>query len=127
MAKMEKLIIKKTEETPAVIFNPQRNVFQMVATSWPENAKDFYTPVIEWLDNYFRNNPLEETIFQFRLNYMNTASAKQVARILSLLKKYSKDHKIAFQWFYEKGDLDMLKEAKRFSLILNIDFNIIEK
>jgi len=94
MAKMEKLIIKKTEETPAVIFNPQRN---------------------------------EETIFQFRLNYMNTASAKQVARILSLLKKYSKDHKIAFQWFYEKGDLDMLKEAKRFSLILNIDFNIIEK
>ncbi|MEA3450570.1 MAG: DUF1987 domain-containing protein [Bacteroidota bacterium] len=124
---MESLIIKKTEETPAIIFNPKKNIFQLVATSWPENAKEFYAPVISWLDEYFLNTPLEETIFQFRLNYMNTASAKQVARILSLLKKHSSKHKIIFQWYYEKGDWDMLKEAKRLSLILNINFIIIEK
>ncbi len=124
---MESLIIKKTEETPAIIFNPKRRIFQIVATSWPENAKEFYDPVYNWLDEYFNNSPLETTIFQFRLNYMNTASAKQIARILTLLKKHSIYHHIEFNWFYEKGDFDMLKEAKRFSLILNIDIKLIER
>lgn len=124
---MESLIIKKTEETPAVIFNPKKKVFQLVATSWPENAKEFYDPIHQWLDEYFLSSPLKKTDFQFRLNYMNTASAKQIARILSLLKKHSLNHNIEFLWYYEKGDFDMLKEAKRFSMILDIDITLIEK
>ena len=124
---MESLIIKKTEETPAIIFNPKKKVFQIVATSWPENAKEFYDPVYSWLNDYFNNSPLEKTIFQFRLNYINTASSKQIARILSLLKKHSFHHKIEFHWFYQKGDFDMLKEAKRYSLILNIEIKLIER
>jgi hypothetical protein len=124
---MEELIIKKTEETPAIILNPKKKIFQFVATSWPENAKDFYEPIYIWIDNYFSNTPLNSSVFQFRYNYINTASSKQIARILTLLKSYSPKHNIIIQWFYEKGDFDMQKEGKRFAQILELNIHFVEK
>lgn len=125
---MQKLVIKKTEDTPAVIFIPENNIFQIVATSWPENASQFYKPVLQWIQKYFNNSPLKETIFQFRLEYINSASSKQIAKILKLLKDFSSDNnKIKIKWYYEKGDFDMRKEGKRFGMILNLDIELIEK
>ena len=124
---MDKLIIKKTEETPAVILNPTKEKFQIVATSWPENAIKFYQPVFNWLEKYFNNQPLNKTIFEFRLNYFNTSSAKQIAKLLSFLKEKSKKHNIHIQWYYEKDDIDMLNESKRYSSLLNMKFETIEK
>jgi len=124
---MEKLIIKKTEETPAIILNPKKKIFQFVATSWPENAKDFYEPIYEWIDNYFAQPQPEQSTFQFRYNYINTASSKQIARILTLLKSHSQKNKITIQWFYEKGDFDMQKEGKRFAQILELIIQFVEK
>ena len=124
---MQQLIIKKTEETPAIILNPNKKAFQFVATSWPENAKNFYEPIIEWINAYFEQTPLDETIFQFRYTYFNTASAKQIAKILTLLKHYSEKFNIVVQWFYEEDDYDMKREGKRFSAILNFKFEYIER
>lgn len=124
---MQNLIIKKTEETPAIIFNPDKGVFQFVGTSWPENAKQFYDPVNKWINNYFLNSPLDVTVFQFRLEYLNTASSKQIAKILSIIKMYNEDYDIKIQWFYEEGDFDMSKEGRRFAQILDIDVELIQK
>ncbi len=124
---MQKLIIKKTEETPAIILNPQKETFQFVATSWPENAKDFYQPVYNWIDEYFKNSPLSTTVFQFRLDYINTASSKQIAKILSLIRQYSTENDVKVQWFFEKEDFDMSKEGKRFAQILDLDIEFIER
>ncbi len=124
---MKPLIIKKTEETPAIIFLPNKKTFQIVATSWPENAKEFYEPVYAWIQQYFSNSPLEKSVFQFRLTYMNTSSSKQIARIVALLKEFSKSYDVEIQWIYEKGDIDMMVEGKRFAQILNLDIKLIEK
>lgn len=124
---MNSLIIKKTEATPAIVLNPEKGIFQISNTSWPENAQEFYTPIIEWLSNYFENSPLDETIFEIRLTYMNTASSKQIAKILSILKKYSQKYNVKIKWIYEKGDYDMKNDALRYSKILKFDFEIIEK
>ena len=123
---MEPLVIKKTEKTPGVILNKETGKFIISQTSWPENAREFYEPVIEWLDDYFKNEPLDETVFQIRLTYMNTSSSKQIARILNLLKNYSSKFNIKIQWYYEKGDIDMENDALRFSKLLNLDIEIIE-
>lgn len=123
---MQKLIIKKTEETPEIVLNPEINSFQFVATSWPEDAREFYAPILQWIKDYFENSPLKCTTFQFKLEYMNTSSSKQIAKLLSLLKQYSQKHEIKIKWFFEKGDLDMNKEGHRFAHILNMDIEIIE-
>lgn len=120
-----KLIIKKTEETPAIIFNPIRNVFQFVGTSWPENAKEFYDPIIAWIQDYFNNKPNEYTTFNFMLEYFNTASSKQIARILSLLKSESLKHNVNIHWHFEKEDFDINKEGRRFAEILGLQIEFI--
>ena len=123
---MEPLIIRKTEKTPGVILNKETGKFIISQTSWPENAKEFYEPIIKWLENYFQNTPLDETVFQIRLTYMNTSSSKQIAQILSILKKYSSQFNIKVQWYYEKGDIDMKNDALRFATLLNLEIEIIE-
>ena len=123
---MKPLIIRKTEKTPGVVLNKDTGKFIISQTSWPENAREFYKPIIEWLENYFKNTPLDETVFQIRITYMNTSSSKQIAKILALLKKYSSQCNIKIKWFYEKGDIDMKNDALRFAKLLNLEIEIIE-
>lgn len=123
---MEPLIRKKTEETPAIIFNPNKNVFQLVATSWPENALGFYAPILDWLREYFEN-PNELSVIEFRLDYFNTSSAKQIAKVLTLLKEKSAKSNIKIKWFYDPEDIDMKNAGKRYSTLLNLEFELIEK
>jgi len=123
---MERFIKKKTEETPAIIFNPGKDKFQLVATSWPENALKFYTPIMDWLREYFKA-PNLVTIFEFRLDYFNTSSAKQIAKLLVLLKEESEKHDIKIKWFYDWEDMDMKNAGIRYAALTNIKFEFIEK
>ncbi len=117
---MEKLIIKKTDETPAVIFIPEKGKFQLAGNSWPENADKFYRQIFEWLDEYFVD-PLPETIFDLRLSYFNTASAKQITKLLLYLKEKSEMHKIKIRWFYQSEDYENFLEAERFRTLLGLE------
>ena len=121
---MEKLIIKKTDETPAVIFIPEKGVFQLAGNSWPENADKFYKKIFDWLKEYFID-PLPETIFELRLTYFNTASAKQLVRLMLFLKEKSKEHKVKIKWFYNSDDYENFLEAERYRTLLGLE-NIME-
>lgn len=123
---LKPFIKKKTEETPAIIFNPGKNVFQLVATSWPENALGFYTPIMNWLREYFKS-PNDTTVFEFRLDYFNTSSAKQIAKLLALLKECSLKFDIKIRWFFDVEDVDMKNAGKRYGTLLNMEFELIEK
>ncbi len=123
----EPFIIIADEETPSIILDKQNEKFIFSGTSWLANAYTFYEPVIDWVKEYFDNTPNPITVLKFEFSYINTASAKQIARILSILKKYSLKNNIKIQWYYEKEDLDMKKEGQRFASILDLKIDIIEK
>jgi hypothetical protein len=122
---LEPLIIQKTEDTPGITFDPENNIFVISDRSWPENAPVFYEPVFQWLDNYLQT-PNPETVFEFKLEYFNTSSAKQIAKLLLLLEKYSKNCKITIRWHYDKEDIDMLTSGSRYAKLLNINYEFIE-
>jgi len=122
----ERLIIKKTEETPAIILNSNKGVFQIVGTSWSENAMTFYAPIFAWFEKYFENSPLDVTNIEFRFEYFNTSTSKQIARLISDFKEKSKVYKIKIRWFYEEDDDDMKKEGERYASLLNMQFEFIE-
>jgi len=122
---MNALLIEKTEDTPKINFNPQSGEFIISDRSWPENAIEFYEPVLDWLENYL-TNPNTRTIFEFKLEYFNTASAKQIAKLLLTLEKYSSKTDITIRWHYEKDDVDMLTSGSRYAKLLNINYEFIE-
>jgi hypothetical protein len=122
---MEPLRLEKTDETPKICLDANLNLFQFSDTSWPEDASKFYKPVFEWLEKYF-NNPNPKTEIEFNFQYFNTASAKQLARILSLVEKANPKTYVRVKWFYDKDDTDMRKAGLRFSKLLKIQLDLVE-
>ena len=117
---MEKLIIKKTEETPAIIFIPEKGIFQLAGRSWPENPEPFYTQIIDWLKEYFLD-PLPETVFEIRLSYFNTSTSKQITRLFLFLKSKSKEHNVRIKWVCNKDDIESINDAMRFMKLLGLE------
>ena len=122
---LEKLLIDAKEDTPKVILDPENKVFEISARSLPENAIGFYEPVLIWLNNYAQF-PIDMTVFDFKLEYFNTSSAKQIAKILLILENLAKKSKVVINWYYKKEDADMLASGTRFSKLIDLNFNLIE-
>lgn len=122
---MEPLIIEKSEDTPGIVFNAQEGIFAITDRSWPENAIEFYKPIFDWLKQYLQA-PNEETVFEFHLEYFNTASAKQIAKLLLLLERYSHATDVTIRWHYDKEDIDMLTSGSRYAKLLNINYEFVE-
>ena len=60
---------------PGITLDIDNNIFEVYGKSCPENVVEFYQPLMDWLDEY-KENALEKTVFEFRLQYYNTASSK---------------------------------------------------
>ena len=125
---MDNLLINATEITPKICFDYINKTFEISGESRPENVKDFYEPILTWIDNFFKsnnNNTLSK--FDIKLEYFNSSSAKF---LLTLLKNlgvfYKSGTKIEINWYYEEGDDDMKEAGEQMSEMAKIPFNLIE-
>jgi hypothetical protein len=115
---MDALRIAKTDDTPEIIFDKSKNIFQMSGRSLPEDSVDFYTPVFQWLKQY-ANEPNSTTEFVFNIEYANTASSKMIQDILVALEKIEGTTII---WNYLNGDEDMESMGHELSELVKIPF-----
>ncbi|AHB41351.1 TPA: DUF1987 domain-containing protein [Patescibacteria group bacterium] len=120
---MEKIRIEEGERTPLIDFNFQTGVFVIKGRSLPEDPKKFYDPILEDLKNYLEN-PAKNTVFEMKLDYFNTASAKELLEIFDLLPKENSQ----INWYYYEDDNDMLDAGVDYSEMTKnkIKFNFIE-
>lgn len=117
--------ISETEDTPEIKLDAAQGTFYIKGISLPENAPNFYLPVIDWLKKYLAG-PNPETVFVFNLKYFNSSSSKQLFSILQLLKSletYGK--KIEIQWEYIEGDEMMEEEAQEFVALLKFPISLV--
>lgn len=121
---MDALIIEKTGDTPKIVLDSANSVFEISERSLPENANGFYEPVFQWLNEYAAN-PNPTTRFVFSLEYFNTSSAKQIAKILLMLEKLSKSSDVSISWQFKKDDNDMMAAGERYSKLLNMKFDLV--
>jgi len=118
------LTIEPTEDTPRIELNAAKNLFEISLRSLPEDPTGFYSPVVAWLSNYSQS-PNSTTPFSFKLEYFNTASAKQLLKILFMLQDLSSKSEVTVDWHYEQGDKDMQSSGERYSKLVNLKFNMI--
>lgn len=121
---MESFIKEPTIDTPKVVLNAESGVFEISQMSLPEDAVDFYAPIINWLMEY-SENPQKETVFNMKLEYFNTASSKQLIQILLLLGNLKGKTDIKVNWYYKEIDEDMQALGEEYSQIINLPFNLI--
>ena len=63
---IDNLFFKQTESSPEIIFNAQTGILSINGKSFPENAFDFYSPIIQGIETYFNENSAAEIEFNFK-------------------------------------------------------------
>ena len=124
---MNALIIDPTDFSPKIFLDPTKNIFEFSGESRPENTGKFYTPVIQWLEQYQSVLYWEkdkfgqgvQRLFEFKLDYFNSTSAKFIMDILIQLDKMAQEgYNIKARWHYDKRDEDMKESGEEFSKLL---------
>lgn len=118
------LLIKQTEDTPEVVLDSVNNVFCISGKSLPEDAYEFYKPVVKWVETYL-TQPNLKTELHVKLQYFNSSSVKKVSDIFILLQDLQKAGKeVKIIWFYEEGDELMEIKGQEFKSILTLPFEL---
>jgi len=98
---MEKLVIEETKYTPKIVLDPAGTI-SLTGKSYPENTFEFYTPMMEWVKEYFENDPAEVTTVNMEITYFNSSSSKLFFDFFDLLEENSEEHKIKINWIYDE-------------------------
>lgn len=127
---MKSLVIKGTEYSPEIKFDPSTKEFKIAGESRPEDAGKLYGAILQWLTECFeelkkKNNP-EEIKFEFALVYFNTVSAKYILEILRLLYGlHSSGVNVRIAWFYKQRDEDIKEAGEEYARLVNIPFEFV--
>ena len=74
---MESIILEPTTETPKVVLDKEKSIFEFAGNSLPEDVTSFYNPIMEWIDDYMAN-PNQKTELDLSFDYYNTSSSKMI-------------------------------------------------
>jgi hypothetical protein len=122
---METLKIQGTEDSPQVLLDSGENIFELSGRSLPEDVNTFYEPVLSWIEEYAKS-PQENTIFNFRLTYFNTASSKVILDILSQFEEMIEDgHKVLVKWHFPDEDEDMQEAGEEYAEMVDVPFEMV--
>lgn len=130
---MNPLLIDTTKITPKIAFEPEKRTFEIIGESRPENVKEFYEPVLQWLDQFstetnsqkinYSDNPL---LFNFKLDYFNSSSSKFIFDIIKkIVEMHSNGISVKIIWFYEDGDDDMHDAGTELSRMVKFEFGFV--
>jgi len=117
-----KFYLKANADTPEVLFDKEKNQFIMAGRSMPEDAYEFYKPIIEWVKEYVLD-PNPKTELNVTFEYFNSSSVKQVLELFMLfenLVENGKDVKII--WNYTEDDVLMEVKGQELKSMLSVPF-----
>ena len=118
--------ISASKSTPEVILDPEGTI-KFSGRLIPENAEDFFHPIVEWINEYFVN-PAEVTCIEICLEYINSAGTRY---LLDIIRNITHVHlgkntrKFIIKWYYNDEDEDILEKGKIFSSDLDIPVDFI--
>ena len=117
---MRSLSIAATAKTPQIEFDAQQNLLTLSGRSIPENAVDFYRPVLDWTHCLEAETPLTVVV---QLEYFNTSSSKC---LLDLFKRLETSSEVSIKWHFDADDEDMLEAGEDYDHIVSVPFTFIE-
>ncbi|MEQ9187092.1 MAG: DUF1987 domain-containing protein [Cryomorphaceae bacterium] len=122
---MDPIKIEGTPKTPTVNFDAESGVLEIKGRSIPENAVEFYKPLVDWIGSY-GDSAKSDTKVNIQLEYFNTSSSKCILDVFKKLESVNGKTNITINWHYEEDDEDMLEAGEDYQAIINIPFKMIE-
>lgn len=110
---MENFIVEGKKETPEFIIDVEKHRIKLIGKSLPENAYSFYDPILNKVKEYVKEYMDFNTIFDFKLEYVNTSSSKMLKHLLEFLSPIG--DKLYVNWYYEEDDEDIMEMGQIYS------------
>lgn len=103
---MERLTLPATQFTPLVDFDYARRAFILQGESYPENAAEFYGPILSALREYTNGGePSGKTTVTLQFAYVNSSSTRSLQQLLTLLDGAAREGaNIEVRWLVEIDD-----------------------
>lgn len=122
---MDKLSLPATAATPAVDFDAATGVLAISGESYPENAFEFYKPLLGWTATFLRQASAAVTA-EIALSYLNTSSIKSVMDLLDLLEAAHRGGaQVSVRWSYHQDNDRALEMIEEFREEVTLPFFII--
>jgi hypothetical protein len=115
---MNALSLKETQYTPKVVLNKADGIFMIGGRSLPEDADEFYAPLVTWFNEYFKN-PNPDTVLSLQFQYFNSATAKIVYSLMHTMQSIAG---ASIEWCYHEDDEDILEAGQEFESELSVPF-----
>jgi len=117
------MIIKKTNNTPKVIFDKENRELSFDGATYPDDADSFFIPIISYLHNYLKELKGNEVIVKCKFTLLNSSSAQYM---FSLFDKLNTNGNVSINWYYEEDDECMFEEGVMYKDgFSNLNFNLI--
>lgn len=128
---MNLLRIESTKFTPGIVLDPENHVHEFYGFSLPENALEFYMPVIDWLNDYkgqllnANQRPAEVNVI-FKLTYYNSSSLRKLIEIFGIFSEmFRHGINVNILWQYDSEDPAMAESGKEIGEIAKIPVNVV--
>jgi len=110
---------------PGITLDITNDIFEVYGKSCPENVVEFYQPIMDWLDEY-KEYALDKTVFEFRLQYYNTASSKVLFIIMQKLEAvYETGKDVLIKWIYPEDDEALEEAGEEYDDLIDVPFELI--
>ena len=114
-----------TAKTPSINFDLKNGSLQIKGWSVPENAIEFYVPLLEALDKY-TSAVKPATNVDISLEYFNTSSSKSILGVFKKLERIQQSgSEVTINWHYEKDDEDMLQALEDYKAVVKLPINAV--
>src|SRR4030042_1795457 len=119
---MQPLLIDGTFKTPTIKADADSGLIEIRGRSNPENAPDFYKPLLNWTDEYVKV-PAAQTEVIIALEHFNTSSSKVILNMLRRLEVIPGSAKnVVVNWHYEADDDDERETGEYYAKLTNLSF-----
>jgi hypothetical protein len=99
-----------TAQTPEVVFNLVENSLSITGECYPENALDFFAPLLDRLKRHFARGDVKTFRVTMEIHYVNTMSTKALQNVLATLDaEAASGANIEVVWKHDPED-DALEE-----------------
>ena len=112
---MKPLKIEAAIDTPEIYFDTTTNIFSVSGISHPENAKEFYEVILDWLDEFYidiKDRENSKLIIDLNFKYINSSSYKYLREVMKKIANFQKNGlEVEVIWNYHEDDEDLLNEG----------------
>lgn len=121
--------IEAADNLPKVTFDETIGTLLISGKSYPQNADQFFLPIITKLNDYLKE-PKDKTTIHLEIEYFQTTSQRFLIQILSMFVRSIPKNNLIINWFYSSEDEDeedYVFAGKELEKILKTEFNFIKK